>query len=66
MNVTINGTSKELGGMSYLSDIVAQFCKESKHIITEVNGNIIPSDLWANTALNNGDTIELVAFVGGG
>ena len=66
MKVTINGTPKEFKDLSYLSDIVTQFCKEPKHIITEINGHIIPSDLWANTALKDGDTIELVAFVGGG
>lgn len=66
MNVTINGTSKEMGNITYLSDLVTQYCKEPKHILTEVNGHIIPADLWANTALKDGDTIELVTFVGGG
>ena len=66
MKITINGTVKKFQGQCHLSEIVKQFCKESKHIITEVNGNIIPSTLWVNTALKDGDTIELVAFVGGG
>ena len=66
MNVIINGTPKELKDISYLSDIVAQFCKEPKHILTEVNGNIIPPAVWDNTALKDGDTVELVTFVGGG
>ena len=66
MKVTINGTSKELNNNPQLADLVAQFCKESKHIITEVNGTIIPSSNWNNTSIKDGDTIELVAFVGGG
>lgn len=66
MKVTINGTVKEFTGNSLLSDLVTQFCKESKHIITEVNGQIIPSNHWTNTSIKDGDTIELVAFVGGG
>lgn len=66
MKVTINGTVKELTNSSLLSDIVTQFCKESKHIITEVNGQIIPSNNWKNTTIKNNDVIELVAFVGGG
>ncbi|MBF0490230.1 MAG: sulfur carrier protein ThiS [Candidatus Omnitrophica bacterium] len=66
MKVTINGTVKELPNISYLSEIVTQYCKEPKHVITEVNGQIIPANLWGNTALKDGDTIELVAFVGGG
>ena len=66
MKVTINGTAKELTGSPFLSGIVTQFCKESKHIITEVNGHIIPSNDWNKTSIKDGDTIELVAFVGGG
>lgn len=66
MKITINGTSKDLADITYLSDIIAIYCKEPKHIISEVNGHIIPCELWANTALKEGDTIELVAFVGGG
>jgi thiamine biosynthesis protein ThiS len=66
MKITINGTVKELPTNPLLSDIVTQYCKQSKHIITEVNGQIIPSSSWPNTSIQDGDTIELVAFVGGG
>ena len=66
MRVTINGTTKELTNTSHLSDIVGTFCKEPKNIITEVNGNIIHSNDWKQTNIKEGDTIELVAFVGGG
>ncbi len=66
MKVTINGTAKELTGNSHVSDIVAQFCKASKHVITEINGHIVPSNDWNKTLVKEGDSIELVAFVGGG
>ncbi len=66
MKITINGTPKELAHVSYLSDIVAQFCQQPKNIITEVNGQIITSPHWSHTSIKEGDTIELVAFVGGG
>ena len=66
MKVTINGTAKELNGASVLSDLVTQFCKEPKHIITEVNGRIITSADWNSITIKDGDQIELVAFVGGG
>jgi sulfur carrier protein len=66
MKVIINGTSKEFTNNTLLSDIVTQFCKEPKHIITEVNGTIVPSNAWDNTSIKDNDTIELVAFVGGG
>jgi sulfur carrier protein len=66
MNIIINGTSKELATTKNLSDIVSSFCKQSKHVITELNGTIIPSDQWAQTNLQDGDALELVTFVGGG
>ena len=66
MKITINGTIKELAVSSHLSDIVTQFCKDSQHIITEVNGRIIASGDWNSITIKDGDHIELVAFVGGG
>ena len=66
MNITINGTSQQLTSARNLSDIVSSFCKQSKHVITELNGTIIPSDQWAQTDLQDGDALELVTFVGGG
>jgi len=66
MNITINGTSQQLISVKNLSEIVSSYCKQSKHVITELNGTIIPSDQWANTHLQDGDALELVTFVGGG
>jgi len=66
MNITINGTSQQLISVKNLSEIVGSYCKQSKHVITELNGTIIPSDQWAKTNLQDGDALELVTFVGGG
>jgi len=66
MKITINGTPKELTDNIFLSDIVTQFCKQPNTVITEVNGQIIASPNWSQTTIKEGDTIELVAFVGGG
>jgi thiamine biosynthesis protein ThiS len=66
MNVTINGTLQQLAKAQSLSDIVSSLCKQPKHVITELNGTIIPSEKWLQTAVQDGDTLELVTFVGGG
>ncbi|MDE2027487.1 MAG: sulfur carrier protein ThiS [Candidatus Omnitrophica bacterium] len=66
MNITINGTNKNVTSAGTLSDIVKTYCKYPKGVITELNGNIIPSALWPQTKIQDGDTLELVAFVGGG
>lgn len=49
-----------------MSDIVSTFCRQPKHVISELNGTIIPCDQWAKTSLKDGDALELVTFVGGG
>jgi sulfur carrier protein len=66
VNITINGTSQQITSAKNLSEIVGTFCKQSKHVITELNGTIVPSDHWAQTSLQDGDALELVTFVGGG
>lgn len=66
MRLTINGQNKDITGASNVADIVAQFCKNPAHVITEINGNIVPNDAWGTTSLKEGDSLELVAFVGGG
>ena len=66
MNITINGKPHPLTSTKNLSDIVNTFCKQSKHVITELNGTIVPSDQWVKTNLQDGDALELVTFVGGG
>jgi sulfur carrier protein len=66
MNIIINGTSQELTAVKNLSEIVSTFCKQPKHVITELNGTIIPSDQWPQISLKDGDALELVTFVGGG
>ena len=66
MNIIINGTTQQVPSSKNLSEIVSAFCKQSKHVITELNGTIVPSDQWVQTNLQDGDALELVAFVGGG
>jgi sulfur carrier protein len=66
MNIIINGTSQQITSGKNLSDIVPTFCKQPKHVITELNGTIVPSGQWAQTKLQDGDALELVTFVGGG
>ncbi len=35
-------------------------------VAVELNREIVPRDLWAETVLNEGDRLEIVHFVGGG
>ncbi len=66
MRLTINGNIKDLSDAGNIAALVAQFCKSPKNVMAELNGNIIPHSNWDATSLKDGDTIELVGFVGGG
>jgi thiamine biosynthesis protein ThiS len=66
MKITLNGQSKEFSKSITLKNIIEQFCKDTHHVIAEVNGTIVKSPQWAEEILNEGDTVELVNFVGGG
>lgn len=39
---------------------------DPKRIAIERNGEIIPKTQYSNTILNDGDSVEIVSFVGGG
>ena len=63
--VTVNGTSVESAGktiMEYLKS--ADY--DTKRIAVERNGEIVPKSDYGNTVLADGDTVEVVSFVGGG
>jgi sulfur carrier protein len=66
MNITINGKIQQSTQGTNLSEIISTYCKVPKHVITELNGNIVPAENWAQTSLKEGDVLELVSFVGGG
>jgi sulfur carrier protein len=66
MRITLNGNEKTLTNPIGLQDLVGQFAKNPKHIIAEVNGEILRSSQWTGKTVKDGDKIELVSFVGGG
>ena len=66
MNVILNGKKKNLQTEISLQDLTEEASKDPQCLIAEINGQIIKRPSWGETKLRDGDTIELVAFVGGG
>ena len=66
MNVILNGAPQHLDKIASLEELVRHRCKNPAHVITEVNGTIVPKTDRANVAIKEGDRLELVSFVGGG
>lgn len=63
--VKVNGKELNIGGIS-LSDYLATTDYDPKRIAVERNGDIVFKSQYAETILKDGDSLEIVSFVGGG
>lgn len=66
MNIKVNGENREFAEATTLQQLVQSLGLESKVMAAAVNMEIVKQDAWDNAVLNDGDTIELLDFVGGG
>jgi len=64
--ITLNGKDIDLQNSTTLHQVVDQFCRGNKHVIAELNGTIIKTNIWRETAVKDGDQLELISIVGGG
>ena len=63
--VKVNGEEKNVSGKT-IAEYLATTNYDMKRIATELNGDIVPKAQYGETVLQNGDSIEIVSFVGGG
>ena len=49
-----------------IAEYLATTNYDMKRIATELNGDIVPKATYAETVLKDGDSMEIVSFVGGG
>lgn len=66
MRLVINGETRELDDTADLAALVAGLGLDSRKVAVERNLEIVPRSLYAQTALADGDRIEIVHFIGGG
>lgn len=66
IRITVNGQPREVPHAATVAALVALLGLEGKRIAVERNGDIVPRSRHAETALAEGDTLEVVAAVGGG
>lgn len=63
--VKINGADADVAGKSLLDYLIASNY-DPKRVAVERNGDIVPKARYGETVLADGDTVEVVSFVGGG
>jgi len=69
MYFVVNGQSREFPQLTLgaqIRDLIAELGLKGDRLAIEQNGNIVPRSEWSNTAVADGDRLEIVHFVGGG
>lgn len=63
--VFINGVEQNAAGLT-VEHYLETANYDSARIVVERNGEIVPKTQYGQTVLNDGDTVEVISFVGGG
>ena len=66
MQITLNGDPKELAEPLTLQQLLDQLQIPSGRVACEVNLKIIRRSFYAQTPIQEGDTIEVIQAIGGG
>ncbi|MDQ5880632.1 MAG: sulfur carrier protein [Pseudomonadota bacterium] len=66
MNLVINGESRDFPAPLSVAALLELLGYAGKRIAVERNGEIVPKSLHGETALVEGDKLEIVVAVGGG
>jgi thiamine biosynthesis protein ThiS len=65
MNLTINGET-QTSSAETLGSLVEGLGMKPDRVAIELNREIVPREKWQQTPLHDGDSLEIVHFVGGG
>ena len=63
--VKVNGVELDIAGKT-IAEYLASTNYDPKRIAVERNGDIVPKAKYSETILRDGDSVEIVSFVGGG
>ena len=66
MRVKINGEDREIDDGLTLTALLELLQIRPGRVVVERNRDIVPRDTYNATLINDGDTLEIVHFVGGG
>jgi thiamine biosynthesis protein ThiS len=66
MNLTVNGERRAFEDVAHVAALVAVLGLDGRKVAVELNLEIVPRSAYQETALEDGDRIEIVHFIGGG
>ena len=65
MRVIVNGEQREIAA-AHVDALLSELEYEGTHFAIALNYDVLPRSRWAETALNNGDEIEIITPRQGG
>jgi thiamine biosynthesis protein ThiS len=66
LTITLNGDAQTVPGPLTVAELLAHLDIDARGVAVERNFVVVKRDAYATTALEEGDQIEIVNFVGGG
>ena len=66
VRITVNDEPRELPADATIADLVTSLALGPRRIAVEVNRAVVPRADYAAHRLAEGDTVEIIHFVGGG
>lgn len=66
MKLRVNGEEQEVAAGTTVTDLLETLGLSAKRVALERNRVIVKQEQWAELALESGDELEIVHFVGGG
>ena len=66
LHITVNGSGRHVPAPATLADLLAHLALDPRQVVVELNREIVRRARLAEVTLADGDTVELVHFVGGG
>ena len=66
MKLLLNGEERDIADIVSIADLVSALGLDARKVAVERNLEIAPRSTYGDTALTDGDRIEIVTFIGGG
>ncbi len=66
LRLVVNGEERRVPGPATLLDLLAHLSLDPRTVVVELNREIVRRPRLGETTLAEGDSVELVHFVGGG
>lgn len=66
LTLTLNGEARSFDAPMTVAELLREIGLDTRKVAVERNEEIVPRSAYAATALAEGDSLEIVHFIGGG